>query len=51
MAGFVLVTYFNISILGLAVLGACIAMYDFYANGQDKGGRNMNEGVRQRGGI
>ena len=51
LAGFVLVTYFNISILGLAVLGACIAMYDFYANGQDKGGRNMNEGVRQRGGI
>ena len=51
LAGFVLITYFNISILGLAVLGACIAMYDFYANGQDKGGRNMNEGVRQRGGI
>ena len=51
LAGFILVTYFNISILGLAVLGACIAMYDFYANGQNKGGRNMNEGVRQRGGI
>ena len=37
LAGFILVTYFKISILGLAVLGACIALYDFYANGSDKG--------------
>ncbi len=30
IGGFVLVTYFNIPILGLALLGLCIALYDYY---------------------
>ena len=51
LAGFILVTYFKISILGLAVLGACIALYDFYANGSDKGGKAVKQGVHPNGGI
>ncbi|MGL5614713.1 MAG: PTS N-acetylgalactosamine transporter subunit IIC [Sarcina sp.] len=31
IGGFVLVTYFKVSILGLALIGLCIALYDYYA--------------------
>ncbi|MDQ0148771.1 PTS N-acetylgalactosamine transporter subunit IIC [Eubacterium multiforme] len=31
IAGFLLVTYFNIPILALALIGLCIALYDYYA--------------------
>ena len=51
LAGFILVTYFKISILGLAVLGACIALYDFYAKGSDKGGKAVKQEVHPNGGI
>lgn len=32
IGGFVLVTWFNISIIGLALIGTAIAMYDYYAS-------------------
>ncbi len=51
LAGFILVTYFQISILGLAVLAACIALYDFYANKNNGANNSTNQGVRQHGGI
>lgn len=31
IVGFLAVTYFNIPILGLALIGLCIALYDYYA--------------------
>lgn len=50
LAGFIIVTYFQISILGLAVLGACIALYDYYANnGSDNGPKQMKREVRSGG--
>lgn len=52
LAGFILVTYFKISILGLAVLAACIALYDFYSHPEDHTKvKTANQGVRQNGGI
>lgn len=48
LAGFIIVTYFQISILGLAVLGACIALYDFYAN-KDNGPKEIKREVRSGG--
>lgn len=32
IGGFVLITWFNISIIGLALVGTAIAMYDYYAS-------------------
>ena len=50
LAGFIIVTYFQISILGLAILGACIALYDFYANeGKDNGPKQIKREVRSGG--
>jgi N-acetylgalactosamine PTS system EIIC component len=50
--GFILVTYFKISILGLAVLGVCVALYDFYSHsGDDNSSKNIKQGVRPNGGI
>jgi PTS system N-acetylgalactosamine-specific IIC component len=50
LAGFILVTYFHISILGLAVLGACIALYDFYSHGgTDEKPRAMKREVHSDG--
>lgn len=51
LVGFILVTYFQISILGLAVLAACIALYDFYTNKNKSNNNANNQGVRQHGGI
>lgn len=48
LAGFIIVTYFQISILGLAVLGACIALYDFYAT-KDSGPKEVKREVRSGG--
>lgn len=52
LAGFILVTYFKISILGLAVLGACIALYDFYSHPGDQAKEQAaKREVRPNGGI
>lgn len=49
LVGFILVTAFKVSILELAILGASIALYDYYANG-NKGQASRQE-ARHRGGI
>ncbi len=36
IGGFLLVTYFNIPILALALIGLCIALYDYYAKSNQK---------------
>ena len=35
IGGFLLVTYFNIPILALALIGLCIALYDYYAKSNE----------------
>jgi len=38
LVGFIVVTYFNLTLVGTAILGLAIALYDFYnrkSSGQD----------------
>ncbi|MTI49395.1 PTS N-acetylgalactosamine transporter subunit IIC [Sporosalibacterium faouarense] len=48
LLGFVLVTYLNLPILAVAILGTAIALYDFYTNkgkGDDSGKEVISDGI------
>ncbi len=49
--GFLLMTYFHISILGLAGIGAAIALYDFYANKNKEANNKKAKKEMHSGGI
>jgi len=47
--GFLLVTYFNLPILGLALLGVCIALYDYFSKSNSNSKEKVVEEVYDDG--
>jgi len=46
LAGFVVVTYFKLDLLGAAILGVAMALYDYYSRAQSDNVAAVKEAVR-----
>lgn len=49
MVGFIVVTYFNLTLVGTAILGLAIALYDYYSRKSDKNDSQFKKEVRTNG--